>query len=125
MRYDFLKRPFVSLIIIGVSLLAVVSLSRSVYSLWRKRDFVRKRAEVLIQEQAENDRLKQQVEEAKKPEFIEKEAREKLGMTREGEAVVILPKSPSPTGGSNPNDQIGQKKEDNIPTWKKWWRLFF
>jgi cell division protein FtsB len=114
------QRPLARLFIVGVSLLTVVSLSRSVYGLWRKRDYVRIRADALAQEQAENDRLKKLVEEAQKPEFIEKEAREKLGMTREGEAIVILPKSQI----SNPNDQVKQK-EENISNWKKWWRLFF
>lgn len=114
------KRPLVRLLIVGVSLLAVVSLSRSVYSLWRKRDYVRQRAEALTKEQAENARIKKEIEEAQKPEFIEKEAREKLGMTKEGEAIVILPKSQIP----NPNDQEKQK-ELSIPNWKKWRRLFF
>lgn len=114
------KRPFIRLLIAGVSLLVVVSLSRSVYSLWRKRDYVQQRAAALAREQVENDRLKKQIEESQKPEFVEKEAREKLGMTREGEAIVIMPKPQIP----NPNDQTMQK-EENISNWKKWWRLFF
>ncbi|MBI3577339.1 septum formation initiator family protein [Candidatus Gottesmanbacteria bacterium] len=112
------KHPLVRLFIGALSLLVVVSLSRSVYGLWRKRDYVRLRADTLQEVQAENDRLKKQVEASQKPEFIEKEAREKLGMTKEGEAVVILPKSQI----SGPNDQ---KKIEEVSNWKKWWRLFF
>ncbi len=98
----------------------MVSLSRSVYALWHKRDYVYKRADSLKAVQAENAQLKQQVEVAQKPEFIEKEAREKLGMTKEGETIVIMPKSQYPIS----NIQL-QAESEKLPNWKKWWRLFF
>ncbi len=122
------KRSFIRLLTVGISLLAVVSLSRSVYGLWRKRDYVQQRASALAQEQAENDRLKKQVEESQKPEFIEKEAREKLGMTREGEAIVIMPNPPAGEAGDKlpmTNEKTEAITTKVIPNWKKWWGLFF
>lgn len=121
MTRNTFKRPLVRLLIVGVSLLAVVSLSRTVYTLWGKRDYVRLRADALAREQAENDRLKKQVEEAKKSEFIEKEAREKLGMTREGESIVIMPQITQ----SDQSDQLNMTQEKDESNWRKWWRLFF
>ncbi len=115
-----IRQPFIRIIVVGISLFVVVSLSQSVWRLWKKQDFVGEREMALVQEKALNAKLKQEFEEAQTPEFVEREAREKLGMTREGETIVILPKSQIP----NPNDQEKQK-EPLISNWKKWWRLFF
>lgn len=103
-----------------IGLLVVVSLFRSVLGLWSKRELVEERRAALLIQQKENDRLRSELIEVQTPEFIEKEAREKLGMAREGETIVILPKSQI----SNPNDQEKQT-EPPISNWKKWWRLFF
>lgn len=121
MSHTILKRPMISIIIFCISLLAAVSLSRSVYSLWRKRDYVRERADRLAWEQAEKARIKKEIKEAQKPEFIEKEAREKLGMTKEGETVVIMPNDKL----QMTNGKTDEKTPVLISNWKKWWRLFF
>lgn len=109
------------LIITIVSLLLVVSLSRSIMSLWEKYDIVWERQQELDREKERNVQLKTELEQVQRPEFIEREAREKLGMVKEGETVVLLPKSQI----SNSNDQTREENEEKIPNWKKWWRLFF
>lgn len=72
--------------------------------------------------QAENDKLEAEIARAQSPEFVEKEVRDKLGLAREGEAVVVLPdkdilKKLAP---------LFPLETESLPdpTWKKWVNLF-
>lgn len=118
---NIFSRRVIRLVIIGVSVVMVINLSRSIWDLWRRRDVLGERQEVLRRVEEENRRLQSELEYAQSPEFIEQEARNRLGLGREGETVVLLPKSQIP----NPNDQTRGEKEENLPNWKRWWRLFF
>lgn len=114
------KGRIIRLVIIGVSAILVVNLSRSIWDLWRRRDIVAERQEVLHRLEKENKRLKDELIYSESPLFIEQEARNRLGLGKEGEEVVLLPKSQIP----NPNNQT-KEKEENLPNWKRWWRMFF
>lgn len=73
--------------------------------------------EKLVSEQKKNKFLKEHLFYVKTNQFVEKEAREKLLMSRPGEYVVIAPTA-------SPLDQ--EKIEiDTRPNWQKWWSLFF
>lgn len=121
-----IRQPFIRLLIAVIGLFTVISLSRSVWRLWRKQDVVGERQVVLEREKAVNDRLKKELEEAKTPAFVEREAREKLGMVKEGETVVIMPNPPAGEAGDKlpmPNERAEEKTAEAISNWKKWWRL--
>lgn len=118
---NIFSRRMVRFIVIVVSIVMVINLSRSIWDLWRRRDVLGERQEVLRRVEEENRRLQSELEYAQSPEFVEQEARNRLGLGREGEEVVLLPKSQIP----NPNIQTNEEKEENLPNWKKWWRLFF
>lgn len=88
---------------------------------------IRKQVEVERQKvekmQADNAKLQTQIAEAQGQDFIEKQIRNKLGLTKEGEAVVVLPdesivRSLAPSLTS---------EEETLPdpNWKKWQKLFF
>ncbi len=114
-----LNRRFTKLVILAVSLILIVGLARSSYGLWKKKDIVAERQTVLTELETENAALKQQLEEAKSEGFIERVAREKLGLVKEGETLVIIK-----------NEKLKMKNEEqgteeNVPNWKKWWGLFF
>ncbi len=111
------KSRLFKLLVLVASLLVIVTLSRSVYDLWQRRDIVSQRARELARQEAENQRLKQQLSEAQTLEFIERQAREKLGLVKPGEVVVLVPKTEV---GSE--DQTTTKP---LPNWQKWWKLFF
>lgn len=115
------KWRIIRFIIIVVSMVLVVNLSRSIWDLWRRRDYLGERQSALKRVEAEHSRLQKELEYAQSDEFIEQEARNRLGLGREGETVVLLPKSQIP----NPNDQTRGEKEENLPNWKRWWMLFF
>ncbi|MBI2334326.1 septum formation initiator family protein [Candidatus Daviesbacteria bacterium] len=48
-------------------------------------------AESLFKLEARNKQLKMKLEEIKTPDFVEKEARNKLGLARPGEVVFVIP----------------------------------
>ena len=48
--------------------------------------------------------------------FIEKQAREKLNLQKEGEVVVILPKTDN-------KQQVTQETIKQPSNWQKWWKL--
>jgi len=87
------------------------------YDIWQKKDFVTQAQKELDFQKQENQRLKSALSYSQTQEFIEKEARNKLFMTKEGEKKVLIPK--------DSEDSQDTQKEDNSPNWKKWWNLFF
>ena len=118
---DMDKRKIMSLAIIISSAVLIVNVSRSIWDLRHRRDILGERERVLKRLEAERARLEKEYEYVKSPEFIEQEARNRLGLAREGEQVVLLPEKKE-SGISN--QESGEGKA-NIPNWKKWWRLFF
>jgi len=112
-----IKTRYFRTLIVIVSLLLVVSMSKSIYNLWKKKDIVRERRAELENLKAENITLQQQLKEAQSPEFIEKQAREKLGLLKEGETIVLMP--------NDKTQMTNGETRENLPIWKKWWRLFF
>lgn len=108
----------IRVIVFLIGAIVILGLSRSVYGLWRRGDVTHARKEELVRRQEENNALLQKLEEARSPSYVEQVAREKLGMVKEGEAIVIVPKTQNP----EPNGQINTEE---IPNWKKWWGLFF
>jgi len=67
---------------------------------------------------AENEKLNQDLEYTKTEEFKEKEIRDKLGLAKEGEAVVILPKD-------NESDKREEIRDKSKANWEKWRDIFF
>lgn len=72
--------------------------------------------------QKENEELQTQITEAQSQEFIDKQIRDRLGLTKAGETIVILP-----------DEQIvrsmapSMEDDEKIfldPNWKKWVKLF-
>lgn len=64
----------------------------------------------------EQDFLLQQLQYVKTSDFIEKEARNKLGMVKPGEYIVIAPPPQNP--------EVIQVRE-SLQNWQKWAKLFF
>lgn len=78
-------------------------------------------AEELYQMEVKNKELKKILSEIKSTDFIEKQARDKLGLAKEGETVVIIPQEAL-------ERVLGESKRiENIelPNWLGWWKVFF
>lgn len=71
----------------------------------------------------ENDELGKKIDSVESAFFLEKQARDKLGLAKEGEMVIILPDAET-LKKAFPNKE--EAKEDlPLPNWKKWLKLFY
>ncbi len=103
-----MKAKFSKIVIVIIGILLVVNLVRSFQLVTEKSKVIGEGQNRLFEEQARNDKLKRELAKVESREYIEKNAREKLNLGKEGEYVVILPPMtpmPTPTVGkivSNP-----------------------
>ncbi len=98
-------------------LLLALNVIRSWYSLYLRGDVIKQAEDRLSEAKKKNESLQKQLAQVESKEFIEREARNKLNLGREGETVVILPPitpeiSPTPT------------IIDNLQNWQKWIKVF-
>lgn len=109
------------LIILIFNMYLIVNLSRSILEIWKKKDIVHEREIALQEAQIRNDELKKKIADAESPEFIERTAREKLGLVKDKEVVVLMDTSKI----ASKDSESEKKLLDTDPNWKRWWKLFF
>jgi cell division protein FtsB len=108
-----------SLILLALGVFLTVKVGLNVAKLYKAGERVVKEEKKLAEAQTENRELKERLAEVQTPEFMEREAREKLGMGREGEVVVIIPEEELKGGSDKP--QATDQVEAN---WVKWRKLY-
>ncbi len=86
------------------------------------KNAIKKEETRLVKLRKENEELKKRAEEVGKDIFFEKEARNKLGLGKEGETIVVLPDDETLR-------KLALKREEEQdtlpdPNWKKWLKLF-
>ncbi len=75
---------------------------------------------------ANNKELREKISYYQTPEFQERVAKEKLNLQKPDEQVVVVKPSPYYEEiEKNLNNNPGQKPEENISNYKKWWNYFF
>lgn len=89
----------------------------SMHKLSSERERINSLSQNLEHEKKENQFLNEHLLYVKSDEFIEEQARNKLGMVKEGEYMIMEPQS------TESAEFQTEKREE--PNWKKWWRLFF
>src|SRR3972149_10908182 len=111
------------LIIVFVIILLSLSLVGSITRILNANEKVTVAKNKILAAQKEQKDLQKKVAEAKSPEFIEQEARNKLGLAKKGEIVVVLPDPQTLKLLAPPHE----KEEEflPLPNWKKWMKLFF
>ncbi len=110
------------LLVIG-AIVALMLIANSAKRLMSFRTTSRKVEEAQVQLdklKAENTNLQKQLDYTKSGEFKEKEIRDKLGLAKPGETVVILPKEYDQRPTTNDEGQ-----GESVPNYKKWWNRFF
>jgi cell division protein FtsB len=115
-----MKKKLISSLIIIFGLYLIVSLSREIFDLIQKEKIIDQEQLKLEQLEVETQILREQLGYVQSEEFVEKEAREKLGMTKEGETVVILPEDFE----AMVEQSRGAIEPEEIPNWKQWLGLF-
>ena len=116
---SIIKRGWRAFLLIFL-LLAVISLSQNIVNLINRGLVLEQEKTDLEILKKEKQRLEAELDYMKTSGFLEKEARDNLGLVRKGETVVILP----PENG-NGRDGIQQGDNQGISNWKQWWQLFF
>lgn len=105
-------------IILVLGLIMAGQTGRNVVRLYQAGNRVKEAQKQLEGAKAKNEQLTKRLAEVNSPEFVEREAREKLGYGKEGEVMVILPDQ----------DQKGRssfaKATEDLPNWKRWWDLY-
>ncbi len=105
-------------ILLIIFLVLVANLIKSWYFLQKRLDLVKHTQDKLEQVAQEHENLKRQLARVEADDYIEREARNKLNYTREGEVVILLP-SISPISKPTPTPT-------EIPlNWLKWAKLFY
>jgi cell division protein FtsB len=113
-----MKKTF-SLLIFLLSILLIINLTRDIYRLYRVRERIENTGEKLAQVEQENQELKEQKKYYQSDEFLEKEIRDKLQMSKPGEQIVLLPQN---IGQKENGEEVEEKQEKQ--TWQKWLELF-
>jgi cell division protein FtsB len=115
------SHPVIRIIITLVSLAICIGLVRSIFDTFNRRNIVSERREVLKKEQELHAQLQEQLKEATSASFIEKQARDKLGLAKEEEIIVLLGKPGSREASGSSSGTSGPA----LSRWRKWWNLFF
>ena len=78
-------------------------------------------AETVFKLEAKNRELKKKLSQVQSQQFIEEQARNKLGLGKAGETLVIIPDEKLKTvlGASNSAQEV------RLPNWLGWWKVFF
>lgn len=115
-----LKRIGLILAII-VAVFVVYSLLIQILNALKSGERLSTEADILYKLEAKNKELKKNLSRIKLPEFIEKEARNKLGLSKPGETIIVIP-----------DDKIKEilqgsasAQETRLPNPLGWWKLFF
>lgn len=95
-----------------------VTAIQSMADLWRAGDKVTRREQELTQLLRERDELLRQKRESETPFFLERVARDELGMSRPGEKIVVIPQELL-------TDSERKLVVTDSPNWQKWFRLIF
>lgn len=106
-------------IIIIALVLIINNLGQSIYNLWHKKDLVVKAEQELLRQKQENKKLKLELSYVESRDFIEKEARNKLLLVKQGEQQVVVSQGLVKGGSAE------EKENKDDPNWRKWWKLFF
>jgi cell division protein FtsB len=105
-----------------LGLLLIFHLSRSIVGLYRSGGRVAGLVGEIAELEKEKERLEQERGFRQTDEFVEREARDKLRMIREGEKILVLPESDTRDG----EEDREQKTEDGErANWQKWFDYWF
>ena len=119
--FFIMKQKIIRIFILIIGVFLVISLSRSIIDLWQKGSAYDKEEQRFAKARLEHEQLAQQYETIQTPEYIEKQARDKLGLSKEGEIVVVLPQE-----AQKQKEEIEKQKESiELPIWKQWIEVIF
>lgn len=112
------RKKIVQILWLVLGLYACIALSRSLAQLYQASRRVTTQETKLSELKSEVAGLKTQLEEVESWDFLEKQARNELGLQRPGEIVLVLPPTNLVVNGGESRSEV---TEEN---WQKWLKLF-
>lgn len=110
-------KRFLPIIIVLLLLLAIKNNISGIFHTLEDKNTAETLRKKLAEEKKKNTFLKERLFYVETNNFVEEEAREKLGMSKPGEYLIIAPTS-------TPPDKT-DIEVNNMPNWQKWLKLFF
>lgn len=104
-----------------VAVFIIYSLINQILDALKSGERLSTEAESLYKLEAKNKELKKKLARIKSLEFIEKEARNKLGLGKPGETVIIIPDEKI----KEILQASASAKEARLPNPLGWWKVFF
>ena len=110
-------------LLIFIFLLMFVSLIRNVLRVVESNKRIEKAQDRVEKLKKENEELEEKLAVTKSEGYIEKQFRDKLGLAKEGEIVIVLPDEKI-LGTLAPSLE---EEEETLPdpNWKKWLKMFY
>ena len=120
-----LKSKIFFIFLIPILLALTVGIFQKLYYRYEvKGELDKLNAEIANLNKQKND-LSQLIDYYKNESNLEKEARVRLNLKKEGEKVVIiLPQATSTNGNKEEITEVSENME-NLPNYKQWWHYFF
>lgn len=117
-----LRDKFIDLVLIVFVIFLSLSLIRKLGKVKSVNQRIEDERISLEKMEADNKELEKRIEDLQSQDHIEKQLRDKLGLAKEGEIVIVLPDEEFLRS-------LAPKDEDEIdelpsPNWKKWLELF-
>lgn len=116
-----MKARLLNFLVLIIGGLIIFNLATNIVRLWSKRGIIDKERQYLEVLKNRHAELKLQLKYVKSEEFLEKEARDKLGLGKPGEEVWVLPEV---IGGVKNSEDIEDVKGNEGVIWRKWLELF-
>lgn len=113
-----MQNKLIQLILGIAAIMLVVNVVHTWINLEKRGDIVKETAGRLEKSKQQKENLERELARVQSQEYIEKEARDKLNLGREGEVVLLLP-TISTNQGPTPTPL------QDVPNWQRWWKLFF
>ncbi len=120
-----MKRRLYQLTIIVIGLFIIYGSSRNILELWQQKQRVWRMQQEIKDLEVKEAELKKQLEYYRSDDYVEKIAREKLLLQKEGETVILLPQEQNQDQSLNIKDQNYEDNNKTEPSiWQRLVELF-
>ncbi len=116
-------RVYSNYLLIFIFLLMFVSLIRNIMRVVESNKRIEKAQDRVEKLKKENEELEEKLVVTKSEGYIEKQLRDKLGLAKEGEIVIVLPDEKILETFAPSLEEEEETLPD--PNWKKWLKMFY
>lgn len=127
MWYKILNLKIVRITLLVLGIYICIQMGRNLVFLWGAGGRVTEAEQKLKELELRNKMLEDQAKGIGTPEFAERQAREKLGLVKEGEVIYVLPPEEIQRLANSLREEYFPQSQgrEELATWQKWWKYFF